>query len=468
MTCSHELQSFHQFSGQCWSDSAANLLFFAAGVGAKVQDALQDSALVERLDSWLREKDTFDNISFMHREDTGNELSHYTDDEYYNIFIPALKDYVRCLQLRYLNMIQAAGTPATRRRASCVYSLCKEETGALAAEVLTPKEQRFGSLGKAARRSLERRMEEASRLPVNLETLAKHPLVGKEEKGYSNLRFGKVIGILLDFFTGGKVFQAMNAGVLATGPFKGKPLAFTVKTRINEISRALDDSYYISSVATVKEVEGSHAITFLTCENGHEFIYDDNRSVLKEIPWTAMFGTDEEKVYYVSKYDDDMTYGKFIEHLKASQKTVKDAYRDGEIDDEQLETGDFYDKAVRKLKVEIPNIKALMAIDFGGGAASSPVLKFIFDKKPTMVLFTKEGDKMKLLTQGKITNVNLVGGKDRLFREIYDAYDGDFKMMCFARITTNIFWLQLLAYTVFKKVGRGSKSKSKSGTRKTL
>lgn len=460
LSCSHELQSFHQFSGQCWSDSAANLLFFAAGVGGKVQAGLQADDVVEKLDSWLRKKENLEKYREEYDTDNTPGLTHFTDEEYYNIFIPAMKEYVHCLQLRYFNMREMTDV-RTKRRASCVYSLCKEEKGALAAEVLIPKEKRFESLDKVNKKSLERRMKEMSKLTVDIETLSTHELVGKSEKGYTNLRFGNVIGILLDFFTKGELFKIDRM----TSLISGENLGFVIDTKASSITKEIDDHYYLSSVATVVEPLGSHAITLLTCDNGREYIYDDNRSVLKEIPWTNMLGPDTDSVLYVSRYiEEDKTYEAFIDFLKKSQHALKEGIKNGKITNAEINRRNIYNEDFLEIEKEIPNTRALLDIDFEK-MGESPVLKFIYEKQPTLIVIDKKNNILKLLTKERVTKVNMYG-KDKLFTNILEAYDWDFKTLCFMRISADAFWLTKLAYTVMKRVGVRSKSKSKSKSKK--
>ncbi len=278
-SCEHEMEVLHQYSGQCWNDASIIFLWFSSGVGPFIQERLQDSNILEQFEAWLANSRTKQNI-----------LSVFPDAEKnYLAFSYYFVEYMKCMKQRY-ELWKASEGPkkiktALQRRMSCNLSRCGEEYGIKTSELLVQD---------------------------NVYRLKTQKLSNKETvlegSGYNTIKFNNVLYLILHFFLNGNMallsyqkddtlkygeyLKSFRKPVLLHNPFDPRFFSsFYELHTFQSIFNNVSDHYRVSMMTGFKSLDTSalHAVTFLTCQDGTEYFYDDNLFVLAKMRWTHLF-----------------------------------------------------------------------------------------------------------------------------------------------------------------------------------
>jgi hypothetical protein len=303
--CVNNLKSFEQYSGQCWSDAASIFLLFSNEVGKKTQHFLAAENSFSDYIKWCyRNKYFIEDIR-------GIAFNTYDEFEQFIFFSTA---YLECLQNRFKTWKKNKENQS--EALSCkliVYSYCQESVGILAGALLNfsglmrrnidnaantrgiPIRDYFG---KIITEYLDVNERDDLQKAALLDRFFLHSF-GIESRGYDNREFGKVIAVYLKFLNKDIIFEPHPEFILriireepTKSIFYYDPVAsikeFVNVKLINTIN-ALVKTHYINMTAQLKVGKGWHAITFLTCENNQQIIYDNNRGELVEAYWCELY-----------------------------------------------------------------------------------------------------------------------------------------------------------------------------------
>ena len=274
--CVPNMEILHQVSGQCWDDAAIVFLWFSSGMGPIIQQRLQEKQLVEEFELWLRNTEIKDGIKNLFP----NVFLNYRN------FTNTIIDYLSKLQERYL-LFQSISEPTkkknTRQRAlSENFSLNLEFSGIAAGDILD----------------------------VNNDKCRVSQGAGG---GYFIDKFANVLYILIHFFLRGRLklllFNKEESSTygdllkLQNGPiFIHNIYNSSIKSALiplndaESILKNIDDNFRISFQGDVGVYTSAgwgygHVITFLTCEDGNYYLFDNNTYILTKINWPVFFKT---------------------------------------------------------------------------------------------------------------------------------------------------------------------------------
>ena len=395
--CGADLDTFHQFTGQCWSDAAIVFLLFSNTLGPVVQTRLQEEGegIRDSFEAWAGpNKAIIDAIA-------GFELS----EETLKSFVDKTKQYLFCIHRRFENStlrqvrlnVGIQKQPQLRRCDSMIFSYCQEATAILATELLHRVK-----IGATNRNNIEDVVRERE---ANLErSIQKYIGQGLIEKpvdesapGYNNLRVGKFIAVLIKFFkpdTGHLELSTVEPSALGerltadmalyrdidvilkqsdelikkmgeeitdeeieATEISDEDLAKAMK-EIEDAENAegggaapvvadpfdkdvfnyeyvtnIPDTVHFSMVLGLQSLTGGkHAVCFLTCADGEQYIYDDNIGVLLKIPWRKAINKNFTRFYIayestdgspVSKYALLGTNPETLDSISVSKRGVK-------------------------------------------------------------------------------------------------------------------------------------------------
>lgn len=278
-SCEHEMEVLHQYSGQCWNDASIIFLWFASGAGVFIQERLQDPKIIEYFEEWLADSRTKQNI-----------LSVFPDAEKnYMAFSYYFVEYMKCMKQRYDLWKQVEGPKKIKttlqRRMSCSLSRCGEDYGIKTSELLVQD-------------TIYRpRTEKLS----NRESVI-------EGSGYNTTKFNNVLFLMLHFFLNGNIallsyqkedtpkygeyLKTLSKPVFLHNPFDPRFFSsFYELHTFQPIFKNVSNHYRLSMIVGLKALDSPslHAVTFLTCQDGSEYFYDDNLFVLAKMKWKLLF-----------------------------------------------------------------------------------------------------------------------------------------------------------------------------------
>lgn len=370
IVCSDALPAFVNFTGQCWSDSSAVFLLFSAGIGAHVQEKLRSATVVDDFSEWIqsvpvksrilarygkeeiqarrRAKENRNNENYNSRYNRNNRntsntnsvsYKYITEEEYDTIFVPNMIQYVDCLKQRYMNMASNWKDQRTgsRRRRSCALSLCKEESGVTAANILLPQyitsdgmpisinteltaENRKGYMDEYFKyrvrnitrpviirpNSYQTRLERAV---ANLETKTNENIerynntieyLGLVKPGLPSYHFGSILEILMEFCLPDASFKSIisiddiNDDESVSYFLRGIPMGGSISDQLQ--------FFQPSAIVSAGSAMTGHALAFFTCDGGSTFVYDDNLGFMKQINWHAILPCDPSYLYYIDSF----------------------------------------------------------------------------------------------------------------------------------------------------------------------
>lgn len=372
--CGADLETFHQNTGQCWSDSAMVFLLFSNTLGPVVQKRLAEEGenIRASFEAWAAANTAKLN------EIAGFELS----AEELATFVDKAKQYLYCVNRRFQNSklkekpAAVLKRPELRRCDSLLFSYCQEATGILASEALL----RY-KLG-AQRRGPEQEIEQVTRereanAGRSIQKYMKEGLIDVPAEqgapGYNNLRVSKFIAVLVAFFKAdvqpielhsiqpedlvgrlgaqdvclyvdadkdsemletfiGKLGQneeGSDEEGLEEVELTEEELELEMKKLLEEdeggVKEPLTDKYDIdvtnydfavaipedipySVVVGMKSPTGAgHAICFLTCVNGEQYIYDDNMGILLKADWRRAIQNKYTRFFFAYMAGADFT-----------------------------------------------------------------------------------------------------------------------------------------------------------------
>ena len=298
--CVDQLETLHQFTGQCWSDASLIFLWFAAGIGNKVQEYLEK-------DSFLEEFEDF----YLHSSFLLNEIKStfpvLNNPEIYDQFYEALIEYSKELKNRYMNWKYPTTSVLLRRTESCILSKQLENYGIYLSEILSQKPASEYKVKPENIQHLSQAIKSLNKTKYisreNLENELERNL-NQQSFGYDTNKFGKVIYILLQFFFKRNFvdFSTMLQNTVNIDYFKNihespRENGILFLTRLSFLSFIqyvipLYKKYAISCVLGTDvpgDEEGGHVISLLTCNNLSTILYNDNDGFLQVTNWPIIF-----------------------------------------------------------------------------------------------------------------------------------------------------------------------------------
>lgn len=337
--CQHGLETFYQATGQCWSDALSIFLLFANNLGPVVQRELieKKESLGESFGSWASA-----NRAFI-QEVAGFELN---DDKFGN-FIQATQDYLYCLYERFKNSklakhIVTKNEQAGRRRCdSIVLSHCQAQTAGLANELLmdmgflvdvaglTSLREGIATIRKNTKRkenthkpiSAEYDMRKIGKLASVLgrffyNTLNILELNDKTPESLLPILNGQDSILYLNMNKGEPTFEnpvLVNNTETENNIISGKRLSIAlsklfVPVNYNFVVNIPSDVNYSMLVGVVKDGSG-HAISFLSCSDGKQYLYDDNLGILVNMNWREIINNKYTNFFYCIKGSIPMLWG---------------------------------------------------------------------------------------------------------------------------------------------------------------
>ena len=269
--CEHDIELLHQKSGQCWNDASLVLLWFMSGAGEKVKKYLEQPDCLDDFHYWI--------TSSLVREKI---LELFPDVlRTYDLFTIYIEYYVKCLQERYflwkgIENVKKVKTMVQRTQ-SCTLSQCGEEFGFKSSEFL-------------------------DQMPYSSVTGMKF----YEGIGY-NAKFTNILYLLLQFFLRGNlklliyhedeafaygdILKTQTMPVLVHNPFDT-----TINNQFSNLESIkpifeLIPSHNISFTGTCIRIKDNarHAVSFLTCDGGETYFFDNNDGKLVKISWNLIF-----------------------------------------------------------------------------------------------------------------------------------------------------------------------------------
>lgn len=386
VVCSDTLAAFVNFTGQCWSDSAAVFLLFSAGVGTYVQEKLRSASVVDDFSDWIRSAPVKSRILARHGKDgvqerrrakenrnnenynnrynrnnrnTSNTSSvaykYITEEEYDTIFVPNMIQYMDCLKQRYMNMASNWRDQRTgsRRRRSCALSLCKEESGATAANILLPQyitsdgtpisvnteltaENRKAYMDEYFKYRVRNITRPVVTRPNSYQTRLERAVANLEKKtdenierynntieylglvkpGLPSYHFGSILEILMEFCLPEKSFKSIvsvddiNDDESSSYFLRGIPIGRSISDQLS--------FFHPSAIVSAGSAMSGHALAFFTCDGGSTFVYDDNLGFMKQINWHGLLSCDPSYLYYI----DNFRIGDTEEKVKETVFTI--------------------------------------------------------------------------------------------------------------------------------------------------
>lgn len=307
--CQHQMEVLHQYSGQCWNDASIVLMWFASGLGPIVQNRMEEATLINDFEQWLMKETIQQQITALFPDVRTS----------YNAMVYYFKQYLQCMVRRYNLWKNLEGTlkikTNVQRTESCDLSLCGERFGIMIAEII---------------------FQDPQRLQAPLQALKNKSTI-VSGSGYSVVKFNNVLYILLQFLLKGNIsllvyhkndiqnylslLHLEKNPVLIHNPYDS---IFQVEhynfQSFEPILKHIDQNARVSIVVGLKYIGDSishprlHAITFMTCSDGGEYIYDDNQYILANMYWLTMFkyiplSYDRICFIYISKHDGSPIFG---------------------------------------------------------------------------------------------------------------------------------------------------------------
>lgn len=318
--CADDLETLHQFTGQCWSDASLIYLWFAGPFGPSVQQELEKESFLNDLKTFFTQDPVYFNLRYY--------FPSIQDFDKYTEFCEILFDYAREMKERYMNWKHPTKGPALRRSTSCTLSTKIEHNGILLGEILAQKQN--PKISKKNIETLYKKIESinTSRLSPNSTAEAEEQIrkeLAKEGLGYSTSDFGNVIYVLLKFFLRNqKMYVLHQTEFNKINEQENKQKVDFLRYLTNEIvsynlnSPFLDlnafhflspnivdsflysnfnESVSMSFLASCALMESGkvnypkkfHAISFLTCSNNETILYDDNLAKMNAVSWRSIF-----------------------------------------------------------------------------------------------------------------------------------------------------------------------------------
>lgn len=305
--CLGQLELLHQHTGQCWNDSSIVFLWFASGAGNQIQKALQIPNIDTLFFNWMTSEDVMMEIKELFPGSLGP----------WEGVVEFLSTYIYCMKERYNLWLSTPRKPigiAARTSSQCL-SLCGEESGIIAADLLSASG--FQERGLYARESNRNRTITRFQEGLSRGTLPESIIT---QRGFHYEHFAGVLFLLLHFFLLGNIklcnltlrdiesnYVYLNAILeRATQPllignvydthYFNNETAYSADWRnyrsIFEHMRRTGSHVSILAKCIqpyVGEIERAHAVLFLTCEDGSQYYYDNNDYILYPINWSLLF-----------------------------------------------------------------------------------------------------------------------------------------------------------------------------------
>ena len=309
--CADDLATFRQHSGECWNDSIQTFFMLSAGMGTQVREALGRASAVDAFHTWLHSPKT--------EEWLKKEFKSLLVPSVLTLFQRLAIEYIQCFKERLDNwqvQRQAKHKVLSRRRASCVFSMCSAAAGMYASELLWSHEE-SASIGRPELLTPELLAElEGGASPARNAQMNKE--AARVQKGYHLWSASRFLRILMYYFT--KKDRSLPVQALATTPVE----ALAKKTfMISDFS--LDMSTMASIYQTMKRSHSvnifadgvnllkgkdysvGHQIYFLSCDTDtrDEYIYDDNEAALQQVKWSRVFDPGA-KSFYLRWRDEEL------------------------------------------------------------------------------------------------------------------------------------------------------------------
>jgi hypothetical protein len=355
--CAHELETLHQFTGQCWSDASLIHLWFAGGIGPVIQEKL------------IKDDFLTDFKKFYYQDDTFFTLRYYyptirNKNEQYYPFLEILFRYAQEMKERFDNWKYSQLSAPLRRTASCMLTKKLEHNGILLGEMLMdPKINSKREISKANVNLMYSKINSLNLSKYkNLTVEEAEKLVesnlGNESLGYNMLRFVHVMYVLLKYFFHDKpLYVSHNSDsntILTIKDYIGELDKFNLPYPIFDmnfyyflhnqylsssfLSYKFEENVHLSFTMSADHIEyGSnsntdefHTISFLTCSNLQSFIYDDNIGKLLQLNWPSIFRKMNTKLRELYDLDTTNTYTVFLlesKNLQNFSTYVRDIFK---------------------------------------------------------------------------------------------------------------------------------------------
>ncbi len=300
--CTDGLQTFSQHAGECWNDSAINMLFFTPRLAPLVR-----AKTVADFQAWIARPDI---TAWL------DERFHFKNAKQLELFIYYASHYIGCLKERFENWRQRRVVlNATRRRRSCVYSKCSAASGIIASEIV--RLQKYPDISVINANVIKALKNDA--MPINMVAQIergitmhmenyKHNFKVREsmEKGYAYDAFSLFLGILLHFYFDKEVLISLDAkppadDVFAFGYNRDNPVSYFVHIRKYQPSHHINLILHVS----LPSIKQFHVIHLLTCANNKQYVYNNNNKTIISSKWLSYFMTpydDFVQGYYISSH----------------------------------------------------------------------------------------------------------------------------------------------------------------------
>jgi hypothetical protein len=431
LSCEDDMLTFRQHSGECWNDSIQTFFMLGAGIGTQLREALGRAGAVSTFRAWIQSPQT----------------ESWLKKEFKSLHVPATMtlfqrlatEYIQCFKERLDNWNVQRKTKQlvlSRRRASCVFSMCSAAAGMYASELLWSHEE-SALIGRPELLTPELLAElQAGASP------AKNAAMNREsarvQKGYALWSASRFLRILMYYFT--KKDRFLPVQTLATTPIE----ALAKKTfmisdfsldmqAMASIYQAMKRTHSINIFADGfnllkgKDYRVGHQIHFLSCDTDtrDEYVYDDNQASLQQVKWSRVFEPGA-KSYYLRWRDQPLdvrvvqriflmlfSAQAFVSAGKRTTEKMRENYRRLARQEEDpllktpmtyfanfLDTNDlttreedkksFFDVVSVDISKDASNIREQLSEFIKTHYSSSPVVKIFASFKPILIVFHQD------------------------------------------------------------------------------
>jgi hypothetical protein len=394
--CADSLETLHQFTGQCWNDAEIIFFWFSSRLGPAIQAHLQDPEVISKFEDWI------------YKETVKNQIITFFPDveKQYNSACYYLTQYLYVLRERYNLYIAQASQQyqkpkgSLQRRQSMCYSIAGEDSGIKSALLFNPVEYHKKSF-KINRENLLARVGKAKNNVGIQENNITSYISNINERGFWNAVFTPIVILFIQYFLDGNVqFCNLSKSSVETSDFLEEvlknqlyPLFFYKffetspvfqrkgysPTQLVPLFRKILENpakYHLSMTCNNVGFKGQygHATSFITCENGKQYFYDDNYFILQELPWSLLFKdlkeSDDVDFLYIPNYEPkfqgiftvfippNISYPLFMRFIKEKNSDnslffgrVLILSKTGEIIEDKVDSRYFYSFLSKKYKL---------------------------------------------------------------------------------------------------------------------
>lgn len=274
-----------------------------AGIGTQLREALSRAGAVSTFRTWLQSPQT----------------ESWLKKEFKSLHVPATMtlfqrlatEYIQCFKERLDNWNVQRKTKQlvlSRRRASCVFSMCSAAAGMYASELLWSHEE-SAALGRPELLTPELLAElEGGASPAR--NAAMNHEAARVQKGYALWSASRFLRVLMYYFTKKDRYlpiqdlSATPVEALAKKTFMISDFSLDLQTMAS-IYQIMKRSHSINIFADgFNLLKGpahkvGHQLHFLSCDTDtrDEYIYDDNEAALQQVKWSRVFEPGAKSYY---------------------------------------------------------------------------------------------------------------------------------------------------------------------------